>query len=145
MAFLYSTYIIVYAVAGSLLGKYVDKVFKEDKNITRALTNIGGVHFTFVLHFKVFNLSRHPGADRPFSRTFFYSLSVLSAIILASTFIPKGSLALNPKLINDIDMSKEAEAEANTDYTLKKSNTGAGSDDENYEKPMKATDVGAML
>lgn len=42
-------------------------------------------------------------------------------------------------------MSKEAENEANTDYTLKKSTTGAGSDDENYEKPMKATDVGAML
>jgi len=48
MAFLYSSYIIVYAVAGSLLGKYVDTVFREDQNITRALTNVGGVQFTFV-------------------------------------------------------------------------------------------------
>jgi hypothetical protein len=44
MAFLYSTYIIIYAILGSLLGTYIDSVFKADGNIYRALTNIGGVH-----------------------------------------------------------------------------------------------------
>ena len=44
MAFLYSAYIILYAVLGSLLGTYIDSVYKQDKNVDRALTNIGGVH-----------------------------------------------------------------------------------------------------
>jgi hypothetical protein len=33
MSFLYSTYIIVYAVAGSLLGRYIDAQYKKDKNL----------------------------------------------------------------------------------------------------------------
>ena len=44
MAFLYSTYIITYAILGSLLGTYIDTVFTADGNIERALFNIGGVH-----------------------------------------------------------------------------------------------------
>lgn len=40
MSFLYSTYIIVYAVAGSLLGKYVDAQYKKDKNL-----KVGSVSF----------------------------------------------------------------------------------------------------
>ena len=54
MAFLYSSYIIVYAILGSLLGKYIDSVFAKDKNIYRALINIGGVHvrtFSFCFAF----------------------------------------------------------------------------------------------
>ena len=44
MAFLYSAYIITYAILGSLLGTYIDDVFNQDGNIYRALYNIGGVH-----------------------------------------------------------------------------------------------------
>lgn len=44
MAFLYSVYIITYAILGSLLGTYIDDVFAKDGNIERALVNIGGVH-----------------------------------------------------------------------------------------------------
>ena len=48
MAFLYSSYIIIYAILGSMLGTYIDKVYKEDGNIYRALTNIGGVQVRLV-------------------------------------------------------------------------------------------------
>ena len=44
MAFLYSAYIITYAILGSLLGTYIDDVYKQDGNVYRALINIGGVH-----------------------------------------------------------------------------------------------------
>jgi hypothetical protein len=44
MAFLYSTYIVLYAILGSLLGTYIDSVYNQDKNVERALINIGGVH-----------------------------------------------------------------------------------------------------
>lgn len=44
MAFLYSTYIVLYAILGSLLGTYIDNVFSKDGNVDRALINIGGVH-----------------------------------------------------------------------------------------------------
>ncbi|KAG8817892.1 hypothetical protein FRC19_011022, partial [Serendipita sp. 401] len=52
-----------------VLGSYIDKVFKEDGNIYRALVNVGGVHFT-----------------------------ILSVIIIAATLVPLGALRLNPRL-----------------------------------------------
>ncbi|CAG7855231.1 SubName: Full=Uncharacterized protein {ECO:0000313/EMBL:CCA73644.1} [Serendipita indica DSM 11827] len=73
MAFLYSSYIIMYAILGSMLGTYIDKVYKEDGNIYRALVNVGGVHFT-----------------------------VLAGIIMLATLTPRGAWALNPSVINDI-------------------------------------------
>ncbi|KAG8766720.1 hypothetical protein FRC20_006190 [Serendipita sp. 405] len=69
MSFLYSSYIIIYAILGAVLGSYIDKVFKEDGNIYRALINVGGVHFT-----------------------------ILSVIIIAATLVPLGALRLNPRL-----------------------------------------------
>lgn len=50
MAFLYSVYIITYAILGSLLGTYIDDVFAKDGNIERALVNIGGVHVSTSFH-----------------------------------------------------------------------------------------------
>lgn len=82
MAFLYSSYIITYAILGSLLGTYIDKVFAKDGNIYRALVNIGGVHFT-----------------------------VLSAIIIASTMVPKGAFSFNPKMINDANLDGPTDLE----------------------------------
>ncbi len=43
MAFLYSVYIITYAVLGYVLGKHIDDVFAADKNVERALINLGGI------------------------------------------------------------------------------------------------------
>lgn len=116
MSFLYSTYIIVYAVAGSLLGKYVDAQYKKDGNLVHTLKMIGGVHFT-----------------------------VLSGVIILSTFIPKGAFSLNPSLINDTDVSGEIDAVSGVNALKKRNSNGESEGDDEYEKPVKATDVGAML
>ncbi|KAJ6259644.1 hypothetical protein Dda_5282 [Drechslerella dactyloides] len=79
MGFLYSTYIIVYAIMSPLVGKYIDKIGDEhDDVIQPGIFNIAGVHFT-----------------------------VLSGIMLAATFIPRGSWSLNPKLLDDIELDDD--------------------------------------
>jgi hypothetical protein len=67
MAFLYSGYIVLNAVLSTLLGRVIDKDWRENDNIFTALTQVGGIQFT-----------------------------VGSVIIFASTFIPRGALAINP-------------------------------------------------
>ncbi|KAG8802983.1 hypothetical protein FRC17_006295 [Serendipita sp. 399] len=120
MAFLYSSYIITYAILGSLLGTYIDKVFAQDGNIYRALVNIGGVHFT-----------------------------VLSAIIIASTLIPKGALSLNPKMINDADLTGPTDLETARDEDVAARDRTHPDDSsvekEEKEKPVKSTDIGALI
>ncbi|KAG9030344.1 hypothetical protein FS842_004445 [Serendipita sp. 407] len=116
MAFLYSSYIITYAILGSLLGTYIDKVFARDGNIYRALLNIGGVQFT-----------------------------VLSAIIIFATLTPKGALAFNPSMINDAELNGPADLE----HQREAEDDVAGRDDSSVEKekekPVKTTDIGAMI
>ncbi|EAU87946.2 hypothetical protein CC1G_01593 [Coprinopsis cinerea okayama7 len=73
MAFLYSSYIIFYAVLSSVLGGVLDRDFQDNGTITRSLLTIGGIQF-----------------------------SVASVIILASTFVPVGSFAFNPKALGHI-------------------------------------------
>jgi len=52
MAFLYSTYVVMYAVASPLLGKYIDGVYektggsKHGGDIHDAIFNVAGVHFS---------------------------------------------------------------------------------------------------
>ena len=75
MAFLYSINIILMAVASPLLGRYIDSVYRQTGgsnggNIYDAIKSIGGVQFT-----------------------------VIAIIVFASTFVPKGSWALNPKML----------------------------------------------
>ncbi|KAF9529928.1 major facilitator superfamily domain-containing protein [Crepidotus variabilis] len=79
MAFLYSTYIVLNAVLSYLLGKVLDDDFTQHKNILYALKMVGGVHF-----------------------------SVASVIILASTLIPLGAIALNPKALGTIGAPTQA-------------------------------------
>jgi MFS family permease len=69
MAFLYSSYIIIYAILNPLLGKYIDSVYDKDQTIRPAFIYTVGVQITIV-----------------------------SIIVAASTFIPKGSFKLNPSL-----------------------------------------------
>lgn len=87
MAFLYSTYIVIYAITSPLLGKYIDKVSKRNKgNISEAFKNIAGVQFT-----------------------------IIAILILAATFIPKGALSFNPDTLYGERLDKELDAESSED------------------------------
>lgn len=140
MAFLYSTYIIFFAVAGSLLGQYVDKVFQEDKNITRALTNIGGVQFTCVHFTSLKRNAPFPCVLVWISDTLLLRRlnSVISAIVLASSFIPKGAISLNPKLDDDLDTTAIMPADVEVAYTDTDVTTGG---DEPCDKSGRAVDI----
>ncbi|EEP82544.1 conserved hypothetical protein [Uncinocarpus reesii 1704] len=76
MAFLYSTYIVTYAITSPLLGRYIDRVYMETGgadgggNIYEAIQNVGGVQFTLIF-----------------------------VLVMTATFIPKGAFALNPKML----------------------------------------------
>ncbi|KAI1872862.1 hypothetical protein JX265_004761 [Neoarthrinium moseri] len=82
MAFLYVTYVVIYAVVSPLVGSYIDS-YQGD--IHEVVLNIGGVHFTIIM-----------------------------AIVLAATFIPKGSLAINPEMLFneklDVDLTDDEKA-----------------------------------
>jgi hypothetical protein len=85
MAFLYSTYIVIYAICSPLLGRYIDSVYastggSDGGNIYLAIRNVAGVQFTLVM-----------------------------ACVLASTFVPRGALAFNPKMLNDEVLDKEVD------------------------------------
>ncbi|ETI24339.1 hypothetical protein G647_03708 [Cladophialophora carrionii CBS 160.54] len=91
MAFLYSTYIVIYAVCSPLLGRYIDSVYastggSDGGDIHRAIRNVGGVQFT-----------------------------VLMAVVLASTFIPKGALSFNPKMLNDEVLDKDLDHDSGSE------------------------------
>ena len=84
MAFLYSTYIIIYAIANPLLGKYVDGVYsttggaENGGTVFTAVRNIAGVQFT-----------------------------VAMVMIMCATFVPKGALSLNPRALYGEKLEKE--------------------------------------
>ncbi|CAF0952367.1 unnamed protein product [Rotaria sp. Silwood1] len=84
MAFLYSSYIILYAIANPLLGIYIDSVYNDQGTIRPALIYTAGVHF-----------------------------SIVSIMVFASTFIPKGSITFNPRMLtaqdpNEAETSNQA-------------------------------------
>ena len=81
MAFLYSSYIILYAIANPLLGIYIDSVYNSTGSVRQALLYTGGVQLT-----------------------------VIAVLVFVSTFIPKGAIAFNPRLINDDGDLNDAEA-----------------------------------
>ncbi|BCR94098.1 uncharacterized protein AKAW2_11144S [Aspergillus luchuensis] len=84
MAFLYSTYIVLYAITSPLLGSYIDRVYVETGgpvgggDIHLAIRNVASVQF-----------------------------SVISLLVLVSSFLPRGSLALNPVALDDEDLEEE--------------------------------------
>ena len=87
MSFLYSTYIVIYAIAQPLLGRYIDGVYNRTGgsrggDVHGAVVNVAGVHFT-----------------------------VLTVIVIAATFVPKGAIAFNPKMLDGERLDKEVEAE----------------------------------
>ncbi|OOF90844.1 hypothetical protein ASPCADRAFT_134876 [Aspergillus carbonarius ITEM 5010] len=84
MAFLYSTYIVLYAVISPLLGSYIDRVYMESGgsngggDIHRAIRNVASVQF-----------------------------SVISLLVVVSSFVPRGSLAVNPAVLDEEDLEEE--------------------------------------
>lgn len=76
-------YIVMYAIASPLLGRYIDGVYNRSGGANRgdirpAMRNVAGVQLT-----------------------------VLCAVVLASTFIPKGAIRFNPKMINGEELDKD--------------------------------------
>ena len=84
MSVLYCIYIVIYAIANPTLGRYIDGVYNNSRETTihPALRNTAGVQFT-----------------------------VLAVIILASTFVPRGSFSFNPRVIDgqslDADLHRD--------------------------------------
>lgn len=68
MTFLYSFYIILYAILNPFLGKYIDSVYNSQGTVRPALSNTAAIQS-----------------------------SIISPIVVLSTFIPKGPIAFNPK------------------------------------------------
>lgn len=92
MAFLYSTYIVTYAITSPLLGRYIDSVYErtggEDNggHIQEAMQNIAGVQFTLVF-----------------------------VLVMTATFIPKGALTFNPKMLFDQELDADLGADSEKD------------------------------
>lgn len=71
MAFLYSSYIIIYAILNPILGIYIDHIYNLTGSVRPALLNTAAIQLTIIL-----------------------------VLVFLSTFIPKGSFAFNPILID---------------------------------------------
>lgn len=78
MAFLYVVYIVINAILSSVLGAYIDREWNSKKDALTPLRNVAGIQGT-----------------------------VLCVIILLATLIPRGALALNPKLPADEQYNDE--------------------------------------
>jgi hypothetical protein len=83
MAFLYSSYIVIYAIASVCLGTYIDHVsFVNGDNIQPAIRNVAGIQFT-----------------------------IIAILVMTSTFVPKGAFALNPKMLSEEPLDTDLEDE----------------------------------
>lgn len=93
-------FVVFYTVASALFGRYVDRVFREDGNIQRALLYLGGAQY-----------------------------AILAAIILSASLIPKGALSLNPPLLTEeADCPDDAETVGEDVETLDKRSSGSESE-----------------
>ncbi|KAK3991125.1 major facilitator superfamily domain-containing protein [Cladorrhinum sp. PSN332] len=84
MAFLYSFYIVTYAILGTVLGRYLDGVYNKTGGlegggrIDEGLVFTAGVQFTLV-----------------------------AVMVLAATFVPRGAFAFNPKMLSEEKLDEE--------------------------------------
>lgn len=83
MAFLYSFYIVTYAVAGTLLGRYLDGVYNKTGGSDGGEVRSGLIYTAGV------------------------QMSIICVLVFSSTFVPKGALAFNPKMISDESFEDE--------------------------------------
>lgn len=87
MAFLYSFYIVTYAILGTFLGRYLDGVYNDTGgsdggSISSGLVYTAGVQFT-----------------------------IICVLVFASTFVPKGAVAFNPKMLYDEALDDDVDME----------------------------------
>ncbi|EAT91225.1 hypothetical protein HBI56_017360 [Parastagonospora nodorum] len=83
MAFLYSTYIVTYAIASVCLGTYIDRVSdRNNDEVQSAIFSVAGVQFT-----------------------------VIFVLVMTATFVPKGAFSLNPKMLSEEDLDTDLEDE----------------------------------
>ncbi|OAL55430.1 hypothetical protein IQ07DRAFT_607780 [Pyrenochaeta sp. DS3sAY3a] len=88
MAFLYSSYIVTYAIASVTLGTYIDRVSATNNNeIQPAILNVAGVQFT-----------------------------VIFVLVMTSTFVPKGAFSLNPKMLSDEFLDTDLDDDEDLEY-----------------------------
>ncbi|KAI1952771.1 hypothetical protein LOZ12_005802 [Ophidiomyces ophidiicola] len=85
MACLYTTYIVIYAITSPILGQYIDNIYiktggSQGGDIHEAILNVAGIQYT-----------------------------IMAVIIFASTFVPQGSFALNPKLLFNQNLDADLE------------------------------------
>ncbi|KAK0615693.1 hypothetical protein B0T17DRAFT_592417 [Bombardia bombarda] len=116
MSFLYCFYIVTYAICGTFLGRYLDSVYNntggsKGGNIYEGLTYTAGVQFT-----------------------------VISALVIASTFVPKGAFSFNPKMLDneelDADLSEDEQRVVDGVYAGREKGGDDGSErrDDNSDK-----------
>lgn len=92
MAILYVATILLNAMIATLLGRVIDRDFVANGNIFKALEQVGGcvslpaIRSNLRLTFPLFSIH----------------FTVGCVIIFASTFIPIGAFALNPKMLGNI-------------------------------------------
>ncbi|KAK9357180.1 hypothetical protein V1504DRAFT_482263 [Lipomyces starkeyi] len=94
MAFLYSTYIVIYAILSPILGRYIDSVYNatggpDGGSINGAILNVGGVQF-----------------------------SIIAVIIMSASFIPRGAFSLNPKMLFNEKLDSDVDLSASDESTL---------------------------
>jgi hypothetical protein len=86
MAFLYCTYIVIYAITSSVIGRYIDRVGNANtNNFSKGLNPVPGWPDGYInIHSAIFNIAG-------------VQFTVIAISMLLATFIPKGSFAFNPK------------------------------------------------
>lgn len=83
MAFLYSSYIVTYAIASVCLGTYIDRISDKNRDeVQPAIFNVAGVQFTIIF-----------------------------VLVMTATFVPKGAFAFNPKMLSEEPLDTDLEDE----------------------------------
>jgi hypothetical protein len=83
MAFLYSAYIVTYAIASVCLGTYIDTISdRNNEEVQSAIFSVAGVQFT-----------------------------VIFVLVMTATFVPKGAFAMNPEMISEEPLDTDLEDE----------------------------------
>ncbi|KAK4163286.1 major facilitator superfamily domain-containing protein [Cladorrhinum sp. PSN259] len=84
MAFLYSFYIVTYAILGTVLGNYLDGVYNKTGGLEGGGRIDEGLVFTVGVQF-----------------------TLIGVMVLAATFVPRGALAFNPKMLSEEKLDEE--------------------------------------
>ncbi|KAJ3163404.1 hypothetical protein HDU88_006355 [Geranomyces variabilis] len=104
MAFLYCTYIVIYAIANPVIGKWLDNMVKDETKLAGGNAKLGEL----------------AAAEQYFKIIGGIMFSCLGVVIFAATFLPKGSWAFNPSLEEDYPQHHdEAEDEYDPNYKAK--------------------------